>query len=116
MYQELTTDLNFKEEQNSEVEIDLDLNIRQRGQRTNRPRHKMGILQKGRKTSKCKQVLDDLLHAMKPLETQPLPDTEYWFFGKHVTERLNAMRPIDAEAASTIIINLLNGWQSTEPT
>lgn len=60
--------------------------------------------------------MDDLLHAMKPLDIQPLPDMEYWFFGKHITERLNAMRPIDAEATSTEIINLLNSSPSTEPT
>lgn len=105
---QLTENVNVKEEQQSEFENDMVLNIRQRSQRTDRPRHKTRILNKSNRKTKCKQVIDDLLLAMKPLASDPLLEQSYWFFGKHVTEQLNSMRRIDAESAANEIVNLLN--------
>ncbi|XP_035443370.2 uncharacterized protein LOC118271391 [Spodoptera frugiperda] len=105
---QLTENVNVKEEQQSEFENDMVLNIRQRSQRTDRPRHKTRILNKSNRKTKCKQIIDDLLLAMKPLASDPLLEQSYWFFGKHVTEQLNSMRRIDAESAANEIVNLLN--------
>ncbi|KAJ8728579.1 hypothetical protein PYW07_006275 [Mythimna separata] len=114
-FKDLTTSLNVKEEQQSELENDFELNIRQRSRRTDRPRRKAKTLQKSNKKSKCKQVIDDLLLAMNPLVAEPMPDQNYWFFGKHVTERLNSMRRIDSDSACHDIMSLLNEWQHCDP-
>ncbi|XP_053616185.1 uncharacterized protein LOC128678591 [Plodia interpunctella] len=81
--------------------------LRQRGERTNRPRHK----DHNNKVNKCKRVLDDLVKAMEPLVKLPRSPQEsqhYWFFGKHVTERLNSMSERDAECASRDILMYLD--------
>lgn len=39
---------------------------------------------------------------------------QYWFFGKHVTERLNHMRKLDADCASRDILKLLNEIPDSE--
>ncbi|PZC80766.1 hypothetical protein B5X24_HaOG213990 [Helicoverpa armigera] len=108
--------IQVKEEQQSELENDFELNIRQRSQRRDRPLRKPRVMKKSNRKSKCKQVIDDLLMAMKPMVSEPLPDQSYWFFGKHITERLNCMRRIDAESACHDILNLLNEWQQGDPT
>lgn len=79
------------------------INIRQRVQRTNRPRKKTK-----NKFKQCKDVLDNLVFAMAPLNVSAEGST-YWFFGRHVTERLNALRPIDAKCARREILKLLEG-------
>ena len=114
-FKELSTGLSVKEEQQSEIENDFKVNIRQRSRRTDRPRRKTKPLPKSIKQTKCKQVIDDLLLAMNPLVADMLPDQNYWFFGKHVTERLNSMRSMDANSACRDIISLLNEWQQDEP-
>lgn len=97
-----------KEEARSDTEDTRLLNIRQRGQRTNRPRCKTSSSTSA-KNNKCIRVLDDLIQAMKPLSSSVSnEDTSYWFFGKHVTERLNNMREEDAECASRDILMLLD--------
>lgn len=114
-YKNLSSDLNVKEEQQSELENDLEINIRQRSRRTDRPRHKTKLLPKSVKKTRCKQVINDLLMAMNPFVAEVLPEQNYWFFGKHVTERLNSMRSIDAHSACHDIMSLLNEWQQEEP-
>ncbi|XP_038218877.1 uncharacterized protein LOC119837381 [Zerene cesonia] len=108
---------NSTQEDYKEVDINLEsaladinetdiLNIRQTGQRTDRPRKKNKS--KRNKVNKCKELLDNLLVSMTPFnvseQSQP-----YWFFGRHVTERLNAMRPLDAKCAGREILKLLEG-------
>lgn len=89
------------------------LEIRQQGQRTNRPRQKMKIEATSvdlKKNVKCKRLLGDLVKAMKPLSAKVDNDVQsYWFFGKHVTERLNSMRKENAICALRDIQELLNG-------
>lgn len=87
------------------------LNIRQRGERTNRPKRRP--INKFTRTSDCKKVLDDLLKAMNPLLNTSMEKRQYWYFGRHVTERLNAMRKIDAECASREIVQLLENTENT---
>lgn len=87
------------------------LNIRQRGERTNRPKRRP--INKFTRTSECKKVLDDLLKAMNPLLNTSMEKRQYWYFGRHVTERLNAMRKIDAECASREIVQLLENTENT---
>lgn len=99
--------LKVKEETYSEIE-DV-VNIRQRAERTNKPRRKSKA-----NSNKCVQVLDNLIQAMKPLVRRTYPEQSYWFFGKHVTERLNCMRDMDAKCASRDIMNLLTEWSSEE--
>lgn len=111
----MSTSLNIKGEHQSELENDFELNIRQRSRRTDRPRRKEIVQQKSNKKSKCKQVINDLLQAMNPLVAEPLPEQNYWFFGKHVTERLNSMRRIDSDSACQDIMRLLNEWQPCDP-
>ncbi|CAG9782439.1 unnamed protein product [Diatraea saccharalis] len=90
------------------------LRIRQRGQRTDRPRRKTSLLS-SIPTVKCITVIEDLVTAMKPLSSVKSDQkSSYWFFGRHVTERLNCMREEDAESASREIMKLLSNWQSTE--
>ncbi|XP_013197958.2 uncharacterized protein LOC106140861 [Amyelois transitella] len=93
-----------KEEQGDDVLGTL--RIRQRGDRTDRPKAK--IHKKHHKINQCKRVLDDLVRAMTPLVDKPQASQDYWSFGRHVTERLNAMRERDAECASNDIIMFLD--------
>ncbi|XP_063537919.1 uncharacterized protein LOC134747245 [Cydia strobilella] len=114
--------MDFKETDNVEVKVEFEdtddpelLQIRQRGQRTDRPRRRAPISKK-KKNTKCKKVLDDLLIAMKPLVSNIPSDTNnYWFFSRHVTERLNCMRDEDALAAGQEIMKLLE-WPGTDIT
>lgn len=92
---------------------DLGLTIRQRGQRTNRPRTQKLIPKP--KNSKCKRVIDDLIMAMKPLTSAAQQqDQSYWFFGKHVTERLNNMKDIDSDIAIREIMRVLEEFMPNE--
>ncbi|XP_068623164.1 uncharacterized protein [Battus philenor] len=105
-----------KEESQSDTE-ELEFEIRQRDHRTDRPRRRRKLktpLKKLRKGNKCMSFLNDLLIAMKPLTAPPSPDrnVQYWFFGRHVAERLNAMREIDATSACRDILSLLNKSES----
>ncbi|XP_072945399.1 uncharacterized protein [Epargyreus clarus] len=103
-----TNNMDVKEEFQSDIDDLGLLKIRQRGQRTDRPRHRIKErIDKVEKSDKCKRVLDDLLIAMAPLGVD-VEDQQYWFFGKHVTERLNAMRDVDAKCASREILNILS--------
>ncbi|CAH2268485.1 uncharacterized protein LOC120625143 [Pararge aegeria] len=102
-YKDLASKIEVKEE--SKPEFDTELNIRQRGERTNRPRRKS--IKKLGHTSNCKKVLDNLITTMTPLLNTSSQKSQYWFFGRHVTERLSAMRKIDAECASRGIVQLL---------
>ncbi|KAI8440693.1 hypothetical protein MSG28_009046 [Choristoneura fumiferana] len=88
---------------------ETDLQIRQRGQRTDRPRRR-AIASKPKKTkNRCKKVLDELLIAMRPLATNGSTETNnYWFFSRHVTERLNCMSEENAAAARNEIMRLLD--------
>ncbi|RVE51185.1 hypothetical protein evm_004150 [Chilo suppressalis] len=103
-----------KIEQNNCLEYDDNeaLRIRQRGQRTDRPRRKTSsVLRKSRE--QCMAVIEDLLTAMKPINNMNSDQTDsYWFFGRHVTERLNCMREEDAESACEEIMKLLNNCQA----
>ncbi|XP_023950246.2 uncharacterized protein LOC112054626 [Bicyclus anynana] len=81
------------------------LNIRQRGERTNRPRRK--AIKKLDNTNGCKKVLDSLIKTMTPLLNTSTNKSQYWFFGRHITERLNAMRKVDADCASHEIMRLV---------
>lgn len=102
----------MKEELPSDME-DLGLTIRQRGQRTNRPRIRKLIAKP--KNSKCKRVIDDLITAMKPLtNTTQQQDQSYWFFGKHVTETLNNMRDVDSDMAIRDIMRVLEEFMPNE--
>lgn len=86
---------------------DLGLSIRQRGQRTNRPRKQI-LITKAKNTN-CEQIIDDLITAMKPLiNTNQTQDQSYWFFGKHVTEQLNNMRDADSDIAVREILRVLD--------
>lgn len=106
---QLQTEDPIKEEIHSEVE-DIQLNIRQQGQRTDRPRRKSKLVHKSNRKTKCKEIIDNLLTSMKPLVSEPRQD-QYWFFGKHVADRLNAMRTVDSESACQDIMKLLDEWQ-----
>ncbi|GBP70305.1 hypothetical protein EVAR_52324_1 [Eumeta japonica] len=114
---ELVNDPTVKEEVQSDIEENL-LEIRQRGQRTDRPRHRGRVhleLKRHRDSDKCKRVLNDLIRTIAPLTETPLQDSQqtYWFFGKHVVERLNNMRPLDARCATHEIFELLNKLPNT---
>ncbi|XP_059062386.1 uncharacterized protein LOC131855158 [Achroia grisella] len=121
-YQANTSLLNFntidvKEELQSDFDDGGILKIRQRGQRTNRPRHVPSKNKKVNKNNKCKQFIDDLVRTMEPLNNENEHQFQsYFFFGKHITERLNSMRDIDAECAAREIINLLDTWPTHEET
>lgn len=41
-------------------------------------------------------------------------DKQYWFFGRHVTERLNCMRKLDADCASREIMKILSDIPNNE--
>lgn len=74
---------------------------------------------KKKKTMSCKRVLDDLVNAMKPLsqkleESSKKSNQDYWFFGKHVVERLNRMKSCDADSASQKIVELFKNWSSSK--
>nr|XP_026496117.1 uncharacterized protein LOC113400681 [Vanessa tameamea] len=103
-FNDLTSNIQVKEEAPMEYDVDL-VGIRQRGQRTDRPRKK--IKNKADNSNKCIQILDDLVKALNPLLEKKSENSRYWYFGKHVTEQLNAMRKIDAECASRDIMLLL---------
>ena len=91
-----------KEESPSSYNDELGFAIRQRGQRINGPRRTK------KAKIKCQRVIDDLVKAMKPITgVSENPEQTFWFFGKHVTERLNSMRQEDAESASQDIIKVL---------
>lgn len=124
------TNKEVKEEFNSDLDDLGLLMIRQQCRRTDRPRGNIECEdseQTSRKRiprkdahrntkstkNKCNRVIGDLVNAMKPLTKNPLgtlspPEQSYWFFGKHVIERLNSMRQIDAECASREIMNILD--------
>ncbi|KAI5638974.1 alcohol dehydrogenase transcription factor myb/SANT-like domain-containing protein [Phthorimaea operculella] len=106
-----------KEELQSD--IDETIAIRQSSKRTDRPRKKFQRPLKHKSNTKCKNVLDDLVQAMKPL-TKMTPteheDQSYWHFGKHVTERLNSMKEIDAECARNEIVRVLQEIENKEVT
>ncbi|XP_045453656.1 uncharacterized protein LOC123662935 [Melitaea cinxia] len=104
-FKDMTSNVEVKEE--NQIDYEVDLGIRQRGQRTDRPRKKSQKITNN--IDNCKQVLDDLIKAMSPLLEHTAEGSQYWFFGKHVTERLNAMREIDADCASQEIMKLLEG-------
>lgn len=97
----------MKEELHSEID-DVEIGIRQRGQRTDRPRRKTKVTKKAKNNTRCIQVIDELLQAMRPLTTEPSPDQPYWFFAKHVVGSLNSMRKLDAECAVHDILKLLD--------
>ncbi|XP_041970098.1 uncharacterized protein LOC121726687 [Aricia agestis] len=95
-------DTTIKDETNTE---ETELNIRQRVRPKEKP-PKQPKLYKNK--NKCKQVVDDLVKAMAPLTGQDSYEHErYWFFGRHITEQLNAMRERDAQCASQEILNVL---------
>ncbi|KAG6448522.1 uncharacterized protein LOC115442427 [Manduca sexta] len=109
------SEMPLKQEIQFEEDKEL-LTIRQRGQRTDRPRRKMKF-HPNIKDIDCQKVLDDLRIAMRPLITNTNNDNEdqsYWFFGKHITERLNCMRTEDAECASRDILALLENWPTND--
>ncbi|CAB3232789.1 unnamed protein product [Arctia plantaginis] len=107
-FKELSSNLNVKEELQSEVD-DVEIGIRQRGQRTDRPRKKnKGIRKSSNARNKCKQVINELLQAMRPLGADAPPEQPYWFFAKHVVGRLSSMRKVDADCAATDILKLLD--------
>ncbi|XP_013141376.1 PREDICTED: uncharacterized protein LOC106105545 [Papilio polytes] len=101
--------IEMKEESQSDME-EIKLGIRQRGKRTDRPRRQFKTPTMRIKKNKCVSFIDNLLIAMKPI-SEP-SDMQYWFFGRHVTERLNSMRDIDASSASKEIIAYLNQCRS----
>ncbi|CAK1542483.1 unnamed protein product [Leptosia nina] len=87
-------------------EADLDeppINLRQRGQHIYSPQK---YKSSKRKMKQCKEVLDNLIVTMSPLNV-PSQGQNYWFFGRHVTERLNTMRLVDAKCARREILKLL---------
>ncbi|CAF4763221.1 unnamed protein product [Pieris macdunnoughi] len=84
------------------------ISIRQRGQHIDRPKKKTK-----KKFKQCKDILDNLLIAMAPLKTSS-EGSSYWYFGRHVTERLNAMRSIDAKCAGQEILKLLEGNENSQ--
>ncbi|XP_073954412.1 uncharacterized protein [Choristoneura fumiferana] len=108
--------IDYKDNSSVQVKVEFqsdleetDLQIRQRGQRTDRPRRR-AIASKPKKTkNRCKKVLDELLIAMRPLATNGSTETNnYWFFSRHVTERLNCMSEENAAAARNEIMRLLD--------
>ncbi|KAL0830081.1 hypothetical protein ABMA28_003538 [Loxostege sticticalis] len=105
--------INQQVEVKQEAQSDFDdnglLRIRQRGQRTDRPRRKVTYSRV--QTSQCKKVIDNLINAMEPLVNREKNRESYGFFGKHVAERLNTMRENDAECAARDIMKLLEVWQ-----
>ncbi|CAK1588961.1 unnamed protein product [Parnassius mnemosyne] len=105
---EQQNNLTVKEELESDID-DIQLGIRQRGKRTDRPRRRFkSPLKKIKKGSKCIRFIDDLVQAVKPISSETSADyVQFWFFGRHVTERLNAMREIDASCASRDILAFL---------
>ncbi|KOB66039.1 Uncharacterized protein OBRU01_19011 [Operophtera brumata] len=92
-------------------ESELEVGTYKLNVRTDRPRHKKIIKQK--KSSKCLKVIDNLIEALNPL-LKIAPKPSYWFFGKHVAERLDCMRDVDAESASQEIMRLFNDWTQTD--
>lgn len=106
----------IKEENDHENNEDTLTNIIESNKRTNRPRHKVTIKLKPidqNKNMNCKNLLDDLLLSMQPLtKNNVLEDQNYWFFGKHVVERLNSMRNEDSNCAIRDITQLLDEWPS----
>lgn len=107
---ELSSNCEVKHELYSECD-DIEIGIRQRGQRTDRPRKKKKEMTNYNHRTKCKQVIDELLQTLKPVSVEPVSDQLYWFFAKHVTERLNSMRKLDADSAAHDILKLLEGFQ-----
>lgn len=97
----------MKEEVQSEAD-DVEIGLRQRGQRTDRPRKKTEGIKKPNDRNRCKVVINELLQAMRPLAADAPPEQPYWFFAKHVVGRLNSMRKIDADCAATEILELLD--------
>ncbi|XP_045778547.1 uncharacterized protein LOC123876361 [Maniola jurtina] len=102
-FKDLASKIEVKVE--SQPEYDTALNIRQRGERTNRPRRK--TVKTLSHSSNCKRVLDKLIKSMTPLLNTSTEKSQYWFFGRHIAERLTAMRKVDAECASREILQLL---------
>ncbi|XP_011554515.3 uncharacterized protein LOC105385781 [Plutella xylostella] len=112
---------NFQEDQSllikRECQSDLEDNIislRQWNQRTDRPRNKLKkkISTKPKKKDVCKNVLDNLLIALRPLAEgteESVGNQSYWFFGRHVTERLNEMSANNADNACREIMAILAG-------
>lgn len=105
----------MKEEVPSDFEDDNTLALRQRSQRTDRPRSRKPLSRMRQiKDIKCKKILNDLVSAMKPLRRavsrQDSHNQSYWFFGRHVTERLNALSPQNSESAARDILNLIECW------
>ncbi|XP_028174982.1 uncharacterized protein LOC114363458 [Ostrinia furnacalis] len=99
-----------KQESQSDFDDNGLLRIRQRGQRTDRPRRK-AVCSKVQ-TSKCTKVIDNLVKSMEPLVNKEPNRETYRFFGIHVTEQLNAMREKDAECAAADIMKLLENIRS----
>lgn len=99
------------EEAPSDID-DFTFNIRQRGERADRPQ--LESVKNKPKSGKCVQVLDDLINAMRPLVQKSYPEQSYWFFGKHIVERLNCMRKVDSDCASRDIMKLLAEWSANE--
>ncbi|XP_062527978.1 uncharacterized protein LOC101744637 [Bombyx mori] len=112
-----TTAENYSEEINDAIKRecavnnDLEIKIRQRSQRSDRPRRKK-VKTLNKNGSKCMRIIDDLVKAVNPLANAvgKTEDERYWFFGKHVTEQLNTMRTNDAECACQEIMTLLDEW------
>ncbi|KPI98267.1 hypothetical protein RR46_09483 [Papilio xuthus] len=106
------SNVEMKEELQSDME-EINLGIRQRGKRTDRPRRKFKSPTKIiKKQNKCVNFIDNLLIAMKPISEPCTDNMQYWFFGRHVTERLNAMRDVDAACAIRDIMAYLNQCRS----
>lgn len=76
--------------------------------RTDRPRHKKTLRPKN--SNRCIKVIDNLIEALNPL-LKKAPKPSYWFFGRHVTERLECMRNEDAKCASQEIMRLVDDWK-----
>ncbi|XP_061380903.1 uncharacterized protein LOC133319684 [Danaus plexippus] len=97
-YKESTSQIEVKVEAS---DLEEALGIRQRVQRTDRPRRR----DKRKHNDKCVRVIEDLAKAVSPLASDE-PGTQYWFLGRHVTERLNAMEKNNADCAARDIIKL----------
>ncbi|XP_050682920.1 uncharacterized protein LOC126978188 [Leptidea sinapis] len=99
-------DEEISNELKQETEEDNILTIRQRAQPTDKPLNRHI---KTKNDDECIEVLDNLINAMSPLNTSS-KHQPYWFFGKHVTEMLNAMRPEDASCAGQEIMSLIENY------
>lgn len=86
------------------------MNLRQRKRKRSRTKLPKPHPKNEKDNDNCKRVLDDLVKAMKPLaqaaSKQEMHCQSYWYLGRHVTERLNAMNPINAECAGSEIMAL----------